>query len=245
VSATRAAAHPSPWRWLRRGLLAVLVLVTLAFFGQWILHRSFFSVQHVRVSGATHETRAEILAVTGLGAHPAMIDVHSSAVAHDLDALPWVASAKVVLRWPDTVTIAVTERVPVAVAYGAKGHLYLVDDTGDAIARVTETRSFPLLTALGATAGTWPYQSWASAAARVAGELPVAFQEQVATVEISRTGDVTLLMTTPVTFDLGAPTQLHQKFVAAAAMLASPRLLHTCDTVDLSVPNSPTVSGPQ
>jgi cell division protein FtsQ len=244
VSGTREPPVASPWRWTRRVVITVLIAATLVYAGQWTLHRSFLSAQHVLLSGNVHETRSELLAVTGLDRHPALIDVSTSQMERRLDALHWVASSKVVVRWPDTVTIAVTERVPVAVAYRAKGRLYLVDDTGYPIARVRVTRSFPLLEAEGSTVASWPFQSWARAAARVAAQLPVAFQSQVTVVEIAHNGDVTLMMTTPVTFNLGAPTQLHQKFVAAAAMLASPLLLHTGDTVDLSVPNSPTVSGP-
>lgn len=226
--------------------LVVLVAATLVVGGQWVLHRSYFSVQRVEVVGNAHESDAAILAATGLSRHPAMIDVNTTAVASRVDSFAWVKHTRVEMKWPHTVIITVTERTPVAVAYGAHHQLELVDATGVAIAPVTESSSYPLLVATHLSAGAaWPYARWAQPAAVVASQLPVAFARQVAAIDVDRSGDLTLVMTTPVTFQFGSLSELHAKFIAVASVLARPLLLHTGDTVDVSVPGALTVSGPQ
>jgi hypothetical protein len=50
-------------------------------------------------------------------------------------------------------------------------------------------------------------------------------------------------MTTPVTFVLGEPTELRQKFVAIASVIAHSTLVPG-DVVDVSVPDELAVSGP-
>jgi hypothetical protein len=50
-------------------------------------------------------------------------------------------------------------------------------------------------------------------------------------------------MTTPVSFILGVPTQLHAKFVAVASVIAH-ETLRPGDVVDVSVPGALAVTGP-
>jgi hypothetical protein len=50
-------------------------------------------------------------------------------------------------------------------------------------------------------------------------------------------------MTSPVSFVLGEPTELHQKFVAIASVIAHSTLV-AGDVVDVSVPDELAVSGP-
>ena len=54
----------------------------------------------------------------------------------------------------------------------------------------------------------------------MASQLPRAFTTQVGTITDDAQGSVTLKMTTPVTFILGPPTNLHAKFVAIARRMA-------------------------
>ena len=117
----RTKATSGAWRGTRRIVIAVLVTATLVVAGQWTLHRSYFRVQRVTVSGISQESRSVILARSGLNSHPAMIDVSASDVARSLERLPWVAVARVVLKWPHTVIITVVERRAVAVAADSRG----------------------------------------------------------------------------------------------------------------------------
>jgi hypothetical protein len=77
----------------------------------------------------------------------------------------------------------------------------------------------------------------------VAAALPRAFSGQVDEIEVDAAGAVTLKMTSPVTFVLGETTELRQKFVAIASVIAH-STLRAGDVVDVSVPDELAVSGP-
>ena len=228
-------------RWLWRLALVSLVIISGAVGGRWLLHRSFFSVQHVRITGAVHESRATVLRITGLAEHPAMIDVNDGTIARRLERLSWVSRAHVLRQWPSTVLITIHERVPVAVAR-QQGQLFLVDRFGVRVAPIASSSTYPLLVATD-RATVWPFHTWAQPAAIVASQLPKAFRNQVAQVVVDPAGDVSMEMTTPITFLLGPDTDLHQKFVAVASVIAHVTL-RAGDVVDVTVPDAPTVSGP-
>jgi cell division protein FtsQ len=231
-------------RWPVVAVLGVLVVVGLALAGDWALHTSYFSVRHVRVSGEVHESAAAVEAASGLGSHPAMIDVDPGAVARRVQAFPWVKSATVLQHWPSTVTIAITERAAVAVARGYHGQLVLVDNVGAVLAPAGASANLPIVIATGERAGQpWPFTTWARPATRVAASLPRAFAAQVAAIRVDHAGNVTLAMTSPLTFDVGAASNLHNKYVAIAAVIAHGHL-NPGDVIDVSVPSSVTVSGP-
>ncbi len=231
---------------VRRSTLVVLVLalvVTGAVLGgRWLLHRSIFEVRHVTVTGLHHETTAQVLAATGLGAHPAMIDVNAGAIERDLQRFPWVARARVVRRWPDTVVVNVTEATAVAVAYGPGHHLDYVSATGRDLGPAPLRANLPTLSVTGAR-GSWPFSTRGRAAAYVAGRLPRAFAYQVRTITEDRLGHVALILTTPVRFELGRATDLHAKFVAVASVIAHSTLVPG-DVIDVTVPGELAVTPP-
>jgi len=72
--------------------------------------------------------------------------------------------------------------------------------------------------------------------------LPPAFASQVSVITEDDHGVVTFKMTTPVTFILGPPTQLHAKFVAIASVIAH-STLRPGDVVDATVPGELAVTG--
>ena len=87
---------------------------------------------------------------------------------------------------------------------------------------------------------SWAYRTWARPAARVAAQLPLAFSRQVAVVQVARSGEIRLKMTTPVTFVLGRDTNLREKFVAVASVIAH-QTLRRGAIVDVSVPSAVTI----
>jgi len=237
-----AAENHRVRRWPRRLIISALVVATLVLGVRWVLHRSYFSVEHVTISGLSHESYDAVLARSGLAGHPAMIDVNPGLVTRHVESFTWIRSATVQRRWPNTVAIVVHERTPVAVAHqGAT--LFLTDQFGHQLAPIARSTAFPLLEATGAPRTTWPFTTWAQPAARVAGALPAAFASQVAIVHVDRTGNVSLTLTSPLTFQLGPATNLRAKFVSIAAVIAH-GTLHAGDVVDVSVPGTLTVTGP-
>lgn len=97
-----------------RAASAVGVVVALGVGALAALESPLLSVAHVRLSGAQHESLAQVSAAAGLTSHRHMISVDAVAAAGQIERLPWVAKATVSRQWPDTVAVRVVERVVVA-----------------------------------------------------------------------------------------------------------------------------------
>ena len=162
-----------------------------------------------------------------------------------MDSLPWVRSSSVAIRWPSTVKITVVERTPVAVV-AALGGVGLVDETGRVltIAKTAPPGLMPVQLVSGTkviAGGT--LENGAVGAMQVVSTLPPAFVGQVASVVVNSDGTITLHLTTPVTVNLGTPTELNQKYNDIASVIAG-ATLHPGDVIDVSVPQASTITGP-
>jgi cell division protein FtsQ len=225
-------------------LIAVGVVATAAVFGaQWLLHQSDFRVQHVTITGNRHESAAAILGRSGLGDHPSMIALNETKIVNRLETFSWVHSVTVTKKWPNTVILNVRENVAVAVAFTSTHVLEFVDAEGQPLGVAPLHVNLPTLDYLAPTSSTWPFAVAGRGAAYVAGQLPRAFTTQVATITDDAEGSVTLKMTTPVTFILGPPTDLHAKFVAIASVISHSTLVPG-DVVDVTVPDELAVTAP-
>jgi hypothetical protein len=103
--------------------------------------------------------------------------------------------------------------------------------------------NLPTLEYVHPTNSAWPFEHAGRGAAYVASQLPRAFDTQVSIISDDAKGSVTLQMTTPVTFILGPPTDLHAKFVAVASVIAHSTLVPG-DVVDVTVPDELAVTPP-
>ena len=236
----------------RRGVRAMVVVAAVALFattmllaGQWVLHQSFFRVQHVMVTGEHHESLAQILASTHLDAHPALIDLSQATLQRDLSIYPWIGSVALVKRWPNRVQLAVHEVSAVAVAYDDHHVLRYVGTDGRDLSAAPTSANFPTLTTSPVSLGakSWPYRGPESAAALVASQLPEAFSAQVSQIIVDAQGRVTLQLTTPIKFYLGPATNLTAKFVAVASAIAHATFVPG-DLVDVTTPSELSVTGP-
>ncbi len=233
----------------RRTALGVALGVIIVAVGAWfVLHSSLFSAKVLVVRGATHESPTQVLAAAGLRGHPPLLDVDPGAAAARLEALPWVASASIARHWPDGVTVTVTERVPaaeIAVPGAPAASAWAeVDRTGRVLA--TTATPVPGLRVLqapvhpgapGSVLGTG-----AAPGLRVLASLPPAFAAQVTGVSVGAAGQVSLSLSSPVTVVLGDTSELAAKYEDVAAVLAGAPLT-AGDVIDVSVPESPTVTG--
>jgi cell division protein FtsQ len=229
---------------LTKWLVAVGVVATAGVFGaQWLLHQSNFRVQHVTITGNRHESAAAILGRSGLGDHPSMIDLNEAKIVKRLETFTWVRSVSVTKKWPNTVILNVRENVAVAVAFTSKHVLEFVDAQGQPLSVAPLHVNLPTLDYLKPTSSTWPFAKAGRGAAYVASQLPRAFTTQVATITDDAQGSIALKMTTPVTFILGPPTDLHAKFVAIASVISHSTLVPG-DVVDVTVPDELAVTAP-
>jgi cell division protein FtsQ len=90
------------------------------------------SVEQIMVEGR-QQTRAEqITAALGVRRGDPILGFDAAGARRALEALPWVATANVERRLPDTVQIRLTERVPLAL-WQHQGRLAVIDRAGRAI----------------------------------------------------------------------------------------------------------------
>jgi cell division septal protein FtsQ len=230
------------FRLLRFTVVMVLVLATLSVASEWVLRQSYFRVQHVTFVGVRHEPLSLVLAASGLEAHPTMLDVNGATVKANLAQFAWIDSVQLVKRWPNTVIVTVHESTAVAVAFNSKHVLQYVDRRGRDLGVAPLHVNLPTLEYVHPRGATWPFTRAGRSAAYVAAQLPPAFSAQVSVITEDAHGVVSFKMTTPVTFILGPPTQLHAKFVAIASVIAH-STLRPGDVVDATVPGELAVTG--
>jgi hypothetical protein len=227
---------------VRVAVVLVVVLAALAVAGEWVLRQSYFRVQHVTFVGVRHEPLALVTAASGLEAHPTMMDVNAASVKANLAQFAWIDAVRLVKHWPNSVVVTVHESTAVAVAFNARHVLQYVDAKGRDLGTAPLHANLPTLRYLEPRNALWPYARAGRSAAYVAAQLPPAFSAQVSVITENDHGVVTFKMTTPVTFILGPPTQLHAKFVAIASVIAHSTLTPG-DVVDATVPGELAVTG--
>lgn len=227
-------------RRLRR-LTAFGVIVLFLLVGWAFLRSPLLAVHTIEVDGGRHVTRADVERVTGIGAGTAMMDVDQGRSAHRIEALPWVATARVARHWPTDVTVTLTERTPVAQVGGGRSWA-LVDATGRVLERRTG-RSVGLPILDGVTAG-----SPASHVARsgplldVVAEMPRSLRDDVAQFGYTSKGAVALTLLGDGVVSFGRPDDLPAKYASLTTMLDHLGTLHRGCTLDVSVPEAPTLT---
>lgn len=93
-----------------------------------------FTVKTVSVEGRLYSDPAAILTALGTEEGKPLLAFDPGAAQRALEQLPWIKSAKVERRWPDTVYVALTERAPLALWQRDK-ELALIDPEGVVITR--------------------------------------------------------------------------------------------------------------
>ncbi len=91
-----------------RALLLTLLVLTCA---AVVVSRFVPKVQHVVVTGAERYTPEAVAGLAGVHPGDPLLWVTRASVTR-LAADPWVHSATVVRRWPDTVEVSIAERTP-------------------------------------------------------------------------------------------------------------------------------------
>jgi cell division protein FtsQ len=137
-----AAAAPipprrrTPWRAAFFALAGVAIVAGVA----WaLLGDRLFVVRSIAVTGTHLVSTAQVIAAADVPLGTPLMRVNPGAVTRRVETIPQVASATVSEDWPDHVTIAVTERLPVLAVRMAGGGYDLLDPSG-VIVRTATTR---------------------------------------------------------------------------------------------------------
>ena len=229
-----------------RWLAVFAGLAVLVAFGVFLLHTPLFEAKVVTVTGSHPNTTTQAIeAAAGVTDHPPLISVDPGPTAARVETRPFIATAKVIRHWPDAVTIAVTERVPVTAMAGPTTQWSTLDGNGRTLA-VTPGR--PALPVLVVTAKSpippAPVGATVAPAADpgllVASTLPPAFVAQVVSITVAADGTVSLDLTSGLVVLLGTVSDLPAKYEDVAAIIAHASL-RGAHTIDVTVPQSPTV----
>ncbi len=243
VSARRRAVHRAQGRRRLRVLVVALGVLTLVAVAWFVLHTPVFGARSVTVTGAVHETAAQVIHQAGLDGAPALLDVDPGRASARIEELPWVRSATVRISWPDGVHVVVSEEVPRFVVQTHGGAWASLSNDGRVLAS-TPSRP-PGLVLLSVPAPPGPLGNVLpardAAGLRVASTLPPSFVSQVTAVTVEPAGWVQLSLTTPVVVDIGSATQLEAKYEDVSSILAG-GTLHDGDVIDVSIPNAVTVT---
>jgi len=108
-----------------RRILIVIAVVALGAVGLWLIRSPMLSVSTITVTGAERSNPSQIIQDMGVAVGVPTIDIDAGAISAAVEAEPWVAEADVSVQWPGTVTVDVTEHVPVAPARAGSGWVML------------------------------------------------------------------------------------------------------------------------
>ncbi|MGA2838408.1 MAG: FtsQ-type POTRA domain-containing protein [Acidimicrobiales bacterium] len=231
---------------LRRAAVVAGVVVLIGI-GALVLHTPWFEARVVTVTGSHPNTSDEAIeSAAGLLHHPPLVSVDPGPTAARVESLPFIASARVTRHWPDSVTISVTERIPMATMAGPGTAWSTLDGMGRTLAVTAARPDLPVLVvhAPAGTAVPAPVGGTVAPDADpglvVAATLPPAFVHQVVSVTVAGDGTVSLGLDSDLTVLLGTVSDLTAKYEDVAAIIAHANL-DGARTIDVTVPESPTV----
>lgn len=224
-------------QWARRWLTWRYVLLALALAGLlagavWLFFfSSHLAVRSVEVAGADRLGAEQVRTVAEVEQGEPLARVDVADVRARLQALADVRSAEVTRTWPDTVTITVTERIPVAVVE-IGGQLRGLDVEGVVF---REFRSPPPDLPLVQTPPDTGRDALLEAAA-VVSALPPDLTRRVDHVEVATVDQISLALRDGRTVLWGSAEESGAKAEVVTVLLEQPG-----STYDVSVPGQPTV----
>lgn len=219
------------WHRARLWLISMLVLVILGGVVWLVFFSRFLIVKTVVVSGeGTISTKRVIrTAAVPMGQPLARVDLDE--IQSRVESLPPVKSAEVTRDWPDSISIALTPRTPVAVIDLGSG-LEAFDLQGALFGHYeSRPQGLPLVQAAADTK-----KIALSEAAKVIKELPEDLLAKVDFIKVASVDQITMVLHTGRTIMWGSSAQSDQKAEVLAVLLQQPG-----NHFDISVPSQPTI----
>lgn len=239
MAAPNTGFHEAPHRGRKR--LAAIAAITAAVVvatAVGLSHSSLVHARTIRVHGAAHLTRSDVLRMAQIAVGVNVIMLDAGAAERRLEADPWVAEATISKHLPSTLVVDILERSPVAV-FESTGLLRLVAGDGTLLDAAGPGVSLPLIAPAETTPGTAPVSI--HDAARAVAAMAPALRRQVAQVSILADGTLRadLRSGAPVTY--GSAVDLVAKAQALQALLRWASAQGTSiAAADVRVPSAPT-----
>lgn len=219
-------------RWLtwRYVLLAVLVVALAGFATYAIYFSPWLRTESVRVEGTSLVSRAQVLATAKVPVGEALMSVDITAVERRVESLAAVKDVDVTRSWPHSVSIKVTERVPVAVLE-LGGRRLALDAAGTAFTAPARVRAGLPRMRVGATADRDALQEGASVITALAPDVA----RMVDYLEVRTIDEIVLHLRGGRLVRWGSAEQSSDKARVLLALLTRDARVY-----DVSVPGAPT-----
>jgi len=215
-------------------LVGTLALVVLAASSWVVWFTSVLGVRHIEVAGSQIVGADQIRAVAAVVDGTPLARVDTDAVGRRILSLPSVADVAVSRSWPNTLTIEVTERVPLAVV--AVGRRFVVIDADGVVFNTVTARPAGVIVLRVASPG--PDDPATRAALAVLAALTPTLRGQVTALVAESSTRIRLELTGGRIVLWGSTEQSETKAKVATSLLPRPGR-----TIDVSAPEVATVSG--
>jgi cell division septal protein FtsQ len=124
--AVKRAAGRKRLRWA----LVVIAVLAVIVAGLAVLGSSLFSIKTVDVEGAVYADPAAVGKVVDELRGQPVLRVDTDRAERELEAIPWVEAARVSVDFPNSASIQLRERIPVASYQGPDGQFRVLDSKG-------------------------------------------------------------------------------------------------------------------
>lgn len=231
TTAPESGPEPDSRRRGRTVIIAVVIAVVVVLAAVWVIaFSSVFGVRTVNVRGAGSVSAAQIRASADVSHGSPLVRLDTAAIAHKVEALPGIASVQVSTSFPSSVTISVTERVPVGYTLDGS-RVVLIDRTGVQYRSVATVppRLPHFVLPPGPTA-----RSTGAALAIVAAALPATLRTQVISVQALDPSSISLALRGGVEVRWGDSTRSAEKTRILRVLLPKHPSL-----IDVSDPGQP------
>lgn len=165
--ARKVSAQPQQKNRLRKTVIRAGLIILLVFLGGVGVKYSgigqvigagfaeieYFHLKNLDISGCRVTDKGSVRKLAGLDYNTSLLTLEKEAVSSRIAQNPWIASARVTVKWPDGLEIIVREHKPEAIiALGETGHksLYYVSNRGLPFTRVSldDELDYPVITGL-------------------------------------------------------------------------------------------------
>jgi cell division protein FtsQ len=220
--------------------VAAVIAVIAALIGAGLVaatHTAIFSAEAIRVRGANHLTKGDVLRLSGLERGVNVFHLDPGSVADRIERDPWVARATVTKDLPSTLILTIRERFPVAVVNDGSVERLVGDDGG--LLDVGAPSTLPRIVADDGATTSDPEA--VSAAARAVSAMRPEIRRLIELIVLLPAGDLALELRSGIRVTYGdAAAESTSKAQALAAMLRyAERKGARFTSIDVSAPTAP------
>lgn len=209
-------------------LLIVTLLIGVGVYG--LFFSNWFLVKSVNITGQVRVSDEEILQLAQIELNSPLIELQSEAAVSRLLEIESIKSVEVRKGWPNSVVIAIEERIPISLTDLSDGR-YLVDETGKAFSRAGPADVFRFVYA--------PNDAARGLAARVSRVLPEWLTTDVQVVESFNGLSATVVLNSGRRIIWGDEFKSNEKSAVLKVLLRTPQ-----GDIDVSTPEVPVLKVP-